>query len=541
MKILYFTILILCTIILVCTTSCNDDVNDWAIDSSYDAPFRSTGFEAKTNSATSVFLTYKGVIDASKYVFEFSEGDSLVFNNIVRTVEILADTLTVYSDNVAPTKREYRTLFENLKGTTRYSARMKGIDKNNKETGYVQLYFDTPTEQVRTWYKFGPNSVTIYWDVTRPINKLLYGVYAEGKDTDYETYLLDEPEKGRGEITLTGLTSGTTYDILLMLDDQRRGFLKGTTTGDKYSVQTTIDNTTDVNALLTEQIGLGNKNITLIFPVLSNDAVYEIGQINIPDGIEKLYFEGFSTTPELPKLFLHAVRLNGLVQSVNFNNINIDGRKNSSNYFFNIDNADKYFKNVYFKGCEINNISRSLVRLSAAISVDNVVVDNCIVFNVSSSYGFYNSGSASVSLKLLSITQTTMREIGDQLADIQGTHNMFLMNNVTFCNYTTTNLSKLIRWRNAPGGLQITNNIFTGTNADKTLDAIYNNTFQMDFTSCYKTNEWTWSSYPFTNITEVDMTGEEMFVDPRNGDFHIKNGVRFAGANKAGDPRWWDN
>lgn len=534
--------LLLCIIVSICITSCDDDVNDWPVDPSYEAPFRPTGFERATLWATSVEIAYKGVTDASKYVFEFSEGDSLVFNNIVRTVEIMADTLTVYNDNVAPTKREYRTIFEDLKGTTRYSVRMKGINKNNQETGYVQLTFDTPAEDVIRFYRVAPNSVTLYWDKEKEVNKVLYGIYTEDEEISFTTRILTPSELSSGVATVTGLSAGTTYDFQIMLDDQLRGSRRIKTSGISGNdvQQIAIDETTDVNELLTTQAGLGNKKIVLLFPVLANEGVYEIGQINIPDGIEDLYFAGVSNSMELPKLFLHAVRLNGLMQNIHFNNLSIDGRTNSSNYFFNIDNVDRHFKNVYFNGCEIRNISRSLVRLSAAIDVDNVIVDDCIIFNVAvSGYGFYNTGKSDMSLKKLSITNTTMREIGDQLGDIQGKHDMVIIDYVTFCNYTT-GLPKLIRWRNAPGGMQMTNNIFTGTNNDAALEAIYNTTYQMDFTSCYKTNEWTWKNYPFTNITEVNMSGEELFVDPRNGDFHIKDGARFAGANKAGDPRWWE-
>lgn len=35
------------------------------------------------------------------------------------------------------------------------------------------------------------------------------------------------------------------------------------------------------------------------------------------------------------------------------------------------------------------------------------------------------------------------------------------------------------------------------------------------------------------------MTSEDLFVDPRTADFHIKEAVKFAGAGKVGDPRWW--
>lgn len=543
MKIHYIYTIILGALISVCTLSCDDDVNDWAVDPGYEAPFRPTGFEAKLNSATSVYLNYKGVTDASKYIFEFSEGDSLLFDNIVRTVEILADTLTVYNDHVAPTKREYRTLFEDLKGTERYSVRMKAIDKSNRETGYVRVCFDTPAEQVMYRYIITPNSITVYWDKEKEVNKICYGVYTEGEETTFETHIFTEAELNAGVVTLTGLTPGTSYDIQIMFDDQLRGSRRLQTTGKAgENVQhIAVNETTDINDLLTTQAGLGHKDIVLLFPLLESGATYEIGQINVPKGIDNLYLTGASTTPELPKLFLHAVRLNGPMQMISFQNISMDGRKNGSNFLFNIDNTENCFKNVHFMGCEISEIGRSLVYLRVGVDIDNIIINDCVISNVSGSYGVYNSGNQDVHVKLLSITNSTLTGIGDQLADVNGTHDMVVMDYITFCNYTTTNLGKLFRWRKEPGGMKMTNSIFTGTNADKTLDATADTKYLMDFTSCYKTNEWTWKTHAFTNITEVNMSGEELFVDPQNGDFHIKDGVRFAGANKAGDPRWWED
>ncbi|MBR0188611.1 MAG: DUF5123 domain-containing protein, partial [Prevotella sp.] len=36
-----------------------------------------------------------------------------------------------------------------------------------------------------------------------------------------------------------------------------------------------------------------------------------------------------------------------------------------------------------------------------------------------------------------------------------------------------------------------------------------------------------------------ELTSEELFEDPQNGDFHLKKGVIFKGKKVAGDPRWW--
>lgn len=90
-----------------------EEANDWGYDAAHDRPFRPTQFETVEELPTSVQVSFKGVQDATKYVFEFSKGDSLLFNNIVRTDEVLADTLTPYSESPLVVSTEYRVWFQN--------------------------------------------------------------------------------------------------------------------------------------------------------------------------------------------------------------------------------------------------------------------------------------------------------------------------------------------------------------------------------------------------------------------------------------------
>ena len=43
----------------------------------------------------------------------------------------------------------------------------------------------------------------------------------------------------------------------------------------------------------------------------------------------------------------------------------------------------------------------------------------------------------------------------------------------------------------------------------------------------------------FEEITRIKQSSDDLFVDPLNGDFHIKPGAGFAGTGNAGDPRWY--
>ena len=150
--------------LLVLTAACQDDVNDWKVDGSHDRLFRPTSFKCMEENPTSVLLSFNGVKDATKYYFEFSKGDSLLFNNIVSTHDVYADTLSAYDKGTLEVNTEYRVLFKGLDGTSRYSVRMKALnERNDMESGYIQLYFDTPDEQIFTNVTPGTTSVVLNW------------------------------------------------------------------------------------------------------------------------------------------------------------------------------------------------------------------------------------------------------------------------------------------------------------------------------------------------------------------------------------------
>lgn len=74
---------ILLGVLAFSAVACQEDANDWGIEPGHDRLFRTTEFKVAVNtSPTSIMLSYRGITDASKYIFEFSKGDSLEFTNI---------------------------------------------------------------------------------------------------------------------------------------------------------------------------------------------------------------------------------------------------------------------------------------------------------------------------------------------------------------------------------------------------------------------------------------------------------------------------
>ncbi|MCD7901830.1 MAG: DUF5123 domain-containing protein [Bacteroides sp.] len=539
MKIQYIYTLLFCAIVSAFIVSCDDDANEWPVDTSQDAPFRSIKFEWSTLWATSVEMSYTAVVDASKYIFEFSEGDSLLFNNIVRTIDILADTLTVYTDDKAVTKREYRTIFEDFKGTTRYSVRMKAIDKNNRETGYVQAYFDTPAEQVIKTIFSTPNGFIIEWDKEKEVTNIKWAEIIADQDTVFEERNLSAEEIADAVVSINDLKAGTDYYILLMKGDQQRGFFSGKTAGVSDSPVIAVAPSDNVNDLLKQQAEKGVTKLTLYFPVVNN-LTYEIESLTIPSGIETIYFSGGRRNGVIPELYLASVTMEKPLTAIAFQNVILDARSNSGNYVFNIGNSN-CFKNIYFQGCQIRNIGRSLIRLNGSgLEVESIVIDNCILQNIGASgYGMFNMGKDDMTVSSFIIRNTTMIDMGDQLMDIRKGLGNLLINQSIFCNYNV-GPGRLFYIRAQPQSMTITNSIFTGTNNNVKIDASSNDASSyLKFFSCYVTSDLVVNNRPFTEAVTLEMTSEELFTDPRNGDFTIKEGVKFVGEGKAGDPRWW--
>jgi hypothetical protein len=523
--------------------SCEDNVNNWATDKSRDRLFRPTSFESSTLEPTSVLVKYFGVMDATKYVFEFSEGDSLEFNNIVRTAEILADTVTPYSEASTIVETEYRTWFEDLKGTTAYSVRMKAVNEtDNVESGYSQFYFKTPDEQIFevTWPSL--SKVTFTWEPGLAVTGIIYWETVSGQETA-TSYPLSDEEKADGQATITGLPSGIAYSAQILNNNAVRGRSTFTTLGlrAESGVTVAVSPGDNINLLLTDQTETGHPVVALAF---AGNQIYELNEITIPEGVQAVYFIGDVGYGEtIPELDLYRINMSAPFDLIRFLKVDVNANLNAKNYVFDISTAN-CFRNIEFEDCTIRNIGRSLVRPNASeLLIDKITFNNCIINNVGSGgYGLVCMGKEDGGVNLISVTNSTITEIGsDRLMDLIAGVGQVTMDKVTLCNYTSKS-KHIINFRSAPGRTSVTNCIFCGTNGNSEIGSLgaASQSGYVLFDMCYVTSDLKISeTVPFDGAATLSMSSTEMFVDPQNGDFHLKDGVRYAGAGKAGDPRWW--
>lgn len=540
MRNIYYTLL---GLLALCTTSCGEDANDWGIEPGHDRLFRTTEFKVADNTEpTSVVLSYRGVTDATQYVFEFSKGDSLQFTNIVKTVEILADTLTPYRQESTAVKTEYRTLFDELDGTSRYSVRVKAISqKTSLESGYVGLYFETPDEQIFTRVVPSTSGATLEWKAEKTVTHIQYAELIREKVEDVtkiDTLWVEPPheltavEKQIGSYTMEGLKAGTNYLVYIFNGEVRRGKYSFTTLGASAGSTIEVQPSDDINALLASA---SSGVVTLSF---KGGEAYTYSEITIPGKVTSLFMAGNTVNGKLPQVIASKMVFNAPADVIKWQNIDLvsDGK---SQFFIEISN-DNCFKDIAFEGCHISEIPRSLVRLNSGNSeINRITVSNCIIKNVAlSGYGLFNFGKAK-SLKQLVIENSTLVEIGDQLMDVRFVIDEIKMDNCIFCNYVTS-MPKIFRLDKQPKSIAVTSTVFAGTNGGSPIDS-GNKDYSgfLDFSGCYLTSDFQVKSIPFTNAKILAIPSSELFVDPVNGDFHYNPELRFEGEGKAGDPRWW--
>lgn len=532
-------------LLLVLATACQDDVNDWTVDGSHERLFRPTSFECVEEFPTSVLLSFNGVKDATKYYFEFSKGDSLLFNNIVFTADVYADTLTAYDKGTLEVNTEYRVQVNGLDGTSRYSVRLKAMnEKSGMESGYIQLCFDTPDEQIFTNVTPGTTSVVLNWAAKEAATRIefaeLVKLPSEGETEEQKTdtlwheqpFILTAEQKQVGELTIGDLKPGTNYLAQIFNEDARRGSYPFRTLGSSQGETIVVLAGADINALLAGKAG----DVTLSF---EGGKDYSVGEFNIPEGVSNLYISGNVVGGKLPRLTIGKFVFSGLLNSFQVQYMDVVSDE-SAQFLIELNNANGASR-IGFDGCYISQIPRSLIRANTGnLDMEEIKINNCFIKNVGlSGYGLLNIGKLGSLGKIL-ITKNTMLNIGDQVIDLRVQIDEFTFSQSTFCNYTI-GMPKLLRLDKQPKSTTVTQIIFTGNNNGSKMHSSNNDKDVnfLSFAGCYLTSEFPQDKRVFTDAQVLPLSGESLFVDPQNGDFHFKPGVKFEGDGKVGDPRWW--
>lgn len=522
-------------LIVLVAFGCEKKVNDWDVDPSYDRLFKSLVFEVSNTDATSVTLRYTKSISATKYVFEFSK-DSLAFNNIVKTVEVQADTLTPFATSTTPTRVEYRTVFGDLDGTSGYSVRMKSVDTTTgSESKYSEAYFETPAEQLFDSWEVSTDNIKMYWTPTDRVTHILVSDPVTGAEIKKVT--IAEADKAAGTVTIDGLDLGTAYQIAIYNDDVLRGTKQLTTSGIKGALLISVNPGDDIASLVSDAIHQGRTDVTLLFKANQR---YDLGSVTLPAGLTNISFTGekaaFGDNAQPAILDFSNVAFSGTsIGKMIFEKLDLVG--GTSDFLVNLSADNLQVEQYDFLNCLMENY-KGVVRVqNKAIQVGLILINNSIVKNTGG-YGVINVGGTSVALDSIKVTNSTLIDMSTQLMDVRATVPLIAVTNNTIYNQNAA-LTQLIRLdkNNLPGAFEGENNIISGNNAGADLKS-FSLSYEGSFAGSYRTNDMSINT-DFPDITVYPGAATDLFVDPANGDFSIKEGAGFGGTGIAGDPRWW--
>lgn len=544
-KILINMIMLVATALAM--SSCEKKVNDWAVDPSHERLFRSLTFGPTLTGDTNVEIGYTQVVSADRYIFEFSK-DSLEFNEIVKTVEILADTLTPFAPSTTPTRVLYQTIFEGLDGLSQYSVRMKGIsDETGLESDYVQFAFRTAAEQLFTAPEIAVNSITLRWPKNSEVTHVFFGdTLANRTDTGIKVERIDlsAENKADGSITLRDLKAGTVYTVSIYKDDVQRGHMFIRTAGIAGGEVIAVKPGDNITSLAENAVAAGNSDITFVF---AGGSTYDLGTVTIPAGVTNVSMTGEMTpTRTKPKVTINSFKLvNTQFGRVIFENLDIYAASGAS-FLITQEQNGANVAHYSFINCYIERFGNGVVRLNNAVTVGGVTFDNCQI-DRNGGWGVVNVGGSEAVVDSIKFTNSTLTDLATQLMDVRVAVKKIAVENCTFYNQHAS-MAQLLRFdtNRLPLAFVGSNNIIAGTNSGAKLNATSydhaNFSLPVSFAGSYRANEFEIErdSRGFADITLFSGSAADLFVDPDAGDFRIKPGNGFGGRGTAGDPRWFE-
>lgn len=541
MKKIYFAIILL--VISVSTiTSCIKKANEWDVDPSHARLFKSLTFVPNKVGATDIEIKYTKTVSADKYIFEFSKGN-LEFNDIVKTVEILADTLTPFENAASPAKVEYRTVFSELDGNSSYSVRMKGINTSTGlESSYSQFTFSTLAEQLFTNWEVFTDRITVTWTPSERVTHISVFDVVSGEETQHN--LLNATDKVNGIYELKNLDPGTNYKVVIYNNDAERGTKILKTSGLQGGVIIQVNPGDNIPTLVSGAIAQGKPNVILMF---KGGETYNLATLTLPAGLSNVSFTGESTVDGIkPLLNMKELKLSDMIfGKVLFENIQLIGSNVDGDYLINLAANGLEIEEYFFTNCYISNY-RSAVRLANnTVKLNNIILDNCDIHKIGG-YGLINIAGSNPIVNLISIKNSTLTELSTQLMDVRSKVKSIYIRKNTFYNQTTA-LTQLFRFDTANLPLTLTTelNIISGSNSGAKINATsYDHattSLSVNFTGSFRTNELQINSSfrDFSGITIYPGSASDLFVDPANRNFSIKPTANFGGRGSVGDPRWF--
>jgi hypothetical protein len=235
------------------------------------------------------------------------------------------------------------------------------------------------------------------------------------------------------------------------------------------------------------------------------------------------------------------------VEYIRFEKLDMRSDNFASRYVFNV-NSPCNVGEIAFNGCKLE-VFRGITRFqNQAIAVGKYLVNDCRIDSIKD-YGILSVDGASALVQDISITNSTIYKCERIIVASKptGTMNAVKVENTTFNECPaggtgTATGSAIIDCSNQKftSGIFFKNNIIgPGWLKDNVIvRGIRPGLGSIDAANNYKTSDAIIAvDAPIPDINSYDKLSTDLFTDPANGNFKIKDNA-FAGKSTAGDPRW---
>ena len=509
----------------------------------YPRAFSPIGLKVVLGTFDKATVSWDAVDDARSYEVELSQGDSLLFNNIVGSYETESLNLPLTG----------------LWSETSYSVRVKSkaFNEGQQDSHWYGIAFRTNAEQIFNAVaddEIKTGQITVRWTPNEEVTHLTVS-------PGIGVIVLTAEEIAAGMKTLTGLAPVTQYTIIIYNEDMKRGTVTPTTKwrpSGEGVVELSIGD--DFVSAITDPENSGK----IIY--LPEGYTYTWASRVTPVPNITVYGDSDGERPVFTITDSEPLKLNELTADhIRFENVTLEST-HGGGYFINqgtntIDHACDV-KLLSFENCRLIGFGRSIVRTQAVNErVDTIQINRCLIEHCSQengqNYALIQCTAAFEAFPNIIISNTTVNHSYSNFLNIQGgagqpSGKNVLIENVTFYKTVgsntagTDNRYLIDAGNNGPLNITIKNCILgsvRGVGSERGYRM--NDAGTMTATDNYTTTDWTTvadaaANPPAVNVPATAYNGscEALFVDPENGDFRIKD-ENFAGKGTAGDPRWW--
>ncbi|RDV15317.1 DUF5123 domain-containing protein [Pontibacter diazotrophicus] len=350
---------------------------------------------------------------------------------------------------------------------------------------------------------------------------------------------LTEADIAERRMRVEGLTPTTVYTAEIFQGTQSKGITtfttKETLVGDAVIDLTGI---TDRPSVLMDTLSQIESGSTV---VLKRGMTYEISSTTNLDRSVTIVSEN-TLDPQLATIYFTSnfnIEEGSEIDSLVFRNVVMRSSDYGGKYVFNINKASDIgmlkFDAVHAE------IFRGIVRLqSAGINIDEFAVVNSVIDSVAN-YGVLTIDNAGANVNHILFSNSTFYKIERVMTSKAGSQSI-VIENTTFSeapeggryliDYNSNDVADGIIVRNTligrgknSGGSREVRGIRAGSG---TL---------IESSSTYATSDYVATSNEIPGLSSYSGTSFDLFTDPENGNFTIKD-TNFDGASNTGDPRW---